>query len=193
MIVGITGGIGSGKSTVSRLFEIMGCAIFNSDEVANSMYFEKDIQPQVKARLGEEAYVSDSKINKSYIQSCIFTDADLLQKLNGIIHPAVMRKFSEFERESKAKLIIKETALLFEANLQSTCQKIIVVAADDALRLERVMQRDALREEDVLKKMNAQWPQEKKIEKADFVILNNEDSLLIPRVLEIYEHLNSVA
>jgi dephospho-CoA kinase len=193
MIIGITGGIGCGKSTVSQIFELLGCVVFNSDEVAKTIYFETEIKNKVLRLLGPEAYLSNAQLNKPFISSKIFSNTDLLQKLNAIIHPAVMYKFGEFVKHSKAKLILKETALLFEAHLESGCDKIIVVAANDELRIKRVMLRDKLSKEAVLKKIQSQLSQEEKIKKADYVITNNEDKLVIPQVTELFKLLNSIA
>lgn len=193
MIVCITGGIGSGKSTVSRIFEMLGCSVFNSDDVAKTIYFEKEIKPLVIELLGPEAYLSASQLNKSFINSKIFSNTNLLQKLNAIIHPAVIYKFNEFVKLSKNKLILKETALLFEAHLDSACDKIIVVAADDELRINRVMLRDQLGKEEVQKKIQSQLSQADKIKKANYVITNNDDKLLLPQVIKVFQELNAIA
>jgi dephospho-CoA kinase len=189
MVVGLTGGIGSGKSTVAKLFEIIGCAVFYSDTVAKEIYFDKAIKPQIINLLGKEAYISETEIDKKYISSKIFSDTHLLHKLNNIIHPAVIEKFKSFINDHKEQLIIKETALLFEAKLENQVDEIILVAANDELRIKRVMQRDGLSEEEVLRKMKTQLPQREKISKSDFVIYNNEEDLLITQVLTIYSKL----
>lgn len=190
MVVGLTGGIGSGKSTVVKLFEIMGCAVFYSDYVAKEIYFDDTIKPKIIALLGNGAYFSEKEIDKKHISSKIFSDTNLLHQLNNIIHPAVIEKFKAFKELNKGKLIIKETALLFEAKLESQVDKIVLVAAKDELRIKRVMQRDGLSEEDVLNKMKAQLPQEEKILKSDFIIYNNEEDFLITQVLTVYSKLN---
>lgn len=190
MVIGLTGGIGSGKSTVARLFEIIGCAVFYSDDVAKEIYFDNDIKPQIISLLGKEAYISDKEINKSHISSKIFTDTDLLHRLNAIIHPAVIDRFVTFKNNNAGKLVVKETALLFEAKLESQVDKIVLVASNDELRIDRVMKRDGLSREDVVKKIKAQLPQEEKILRSDFVINNNEDEFLITQVLNIYNKLN---
>jgi dephospho-CoA kinase len=189
MIVGLTGGIGSGKSTIARLFELIGCAVFYSDDVAKEIYFDEDISPQIIALLGKEAYLSETEINKKHISSKIFSDTNVLHQLNAIIHPAVISRFKAFKNNNPDKLVIKETALLFEAKLESQVDKIVLVAAKDELRIQRVMKRDGLSHEDVVKKMNAQLPQEEKILRADFVITNNEEDFLITQVLTIYKEL----
>ncbi len=191
MIIGLTGGIGSGKSTVAKLFEIIGCPVFYSDEVAKEIYFDKTVKPQIIALLGKEAYLSETEIDKKYIGSKIFSDTNLLHKLNSVIHPAVIERSKQFVEKHKGKLIIKETALLFEAKLEAQVDKIILVAANDELRIKRVMQRDGLSKEEVLSKIKAQLPQEEKIAKSDFVIYNNEENFLITQVLAIYSNLKN--
>lgn len=190
MVVGLTGGIGSGKSIVTKMFEILGCATFNSDEVARDTYFDPEIKAQVVNLLGVSAYLSERSINKTYIGSLIFDDSQTLKKLNAIIHPAVGRKFDVFKAENSHKIIIKETALLFEANLQHQVDKIIVVVSNDHERIKRVMERDGLNQDEVLKKMKNQLPQTDKASKADFVINNNEEEFLITQVLKIYKELH---
>lgn len=189
MIVCVTGGIGSGKSMVAKVFELLGCAVFNSDAVAKAVYFDNKIKTKVIELLGEEAYLNDQQLNKTFINSKLFSNTEVLQKLNAIIHPAVIEQFNQFVKDSKSKIVIKETALLFEAHLDKGCDKIIVVAANDELRMTRVMKRDALSKEEVLAKMKHQLSQEEKIKKADFVIYNNDDKLVIPQILEIYQAL----
>jgi dephospho-CoA kinase len=191
MVVGLTGGIGSGKSTVAKLFEIIGCPVFYSDEVAKEIYFDKTVKPQIIALLGKEAYLSETEIDKKYIGSKIFSDTNLLHKLNSVIHQAVIERSKQFVEKHKGKLIIKETALLFEAKLEAQVDKIILVAANDELRIKRVMQRDGLSKEEVLSKIKAQLPQEEKIAKSDFVIYNNEENFLITQVLAIYSNLKN--
>ncbi len=187
MVVGLTGGIGSGKSTVAKLFELVGCAVFYSDDVAKEIYFNADIKKEVKALLGSQAYLSETTIDKKYISSKIFSDTILLHKLNAIIHPAVIKEFESFKKLHKDKPVIKETALLFEAKLEAQVEKIILVTAKDELRINRVMERDGLSKDEVISKMKAQMPQEEKVLRSDFIIYNNEEEFLITQVLSIYK------
>ena len=191
MIAGLTGNIGSGKSTVARVFEMLGCAVFYSDAVAKQVYFDPAIQKQVIGLLGTEAYLDANTLHKNFISQKIFSNTDLLQKLNAIIHPAVVEEFKRFAKQHAGKVILKETALLFEARLNKEVDKIVVVESPDALRIKRVMQRDGLTEEQVKGKMRSQLSQEEKIKHADFVIHNDEEALLIPQILEIYHQLKS--
>lgn len=187
MIVGLTGGIGSGKSTVAKLFEIFGCPVFNSDEAAKKVYFETEVKAAVIALLGAEAYLPDSALNKSFISKKIFSDTQLLHALNAIIHPAVGKSFETFKKLHAGKIIIKESALLFEANIDGGMDKIIIVAANDELRIKRVMERDGLSREQVLEKLKSQMPQEEKIKRSHFVVYNNETEFIITQVIEIYQ------
>jgi dephospho-CoA kinase len=191
MIIGLTGGIGSGKSVVARLFEILGCAVFNSDDAAKSVYFNETTRQRVIDLLGKEAYLGEKELNKPFISKKIFSDTDLLHKLNAVIHPEVKNYFENFKKENTGKMIVKETALLFEAKTSREVDKIVLVAASDELRIKRVMARDGLSHEEVLNKIKSQLPQEEKIKLSDYVIYNNEEEFLITQVLKIYGELTN--
>jgi dephospho-CoA kinase len=193
MIVGLTGGIGSGKSLVAKVFELLGCALFNSDEVAKEVYFDLEVKKRVVELLGAQAYLGNAQLNKSYISSKIFSNSDLLQKLNNIIHPEVKKRFETFVAQHPNKIIIKETALLFEAKINSEVDKIIFVIAKDDLRIKRVMARDGLTEQEVINKIKSQLPQEGKIKHSDFIIYNNEEEFVIHQVLNVFSKLKNNA
>ena len=186
MIVGLTGGIGSGKSTIAKLFEIFGCIIFDSDSVAKQLYFDPIIKSHITKLLGEESYISENKINKKYISSIIFSNSNKLEQLNQIIHPAVIIALKKIKEKNPDKIIIKESALLFEAKLEKEVDKIILVVAPQEDRIKRVMLRDGISKEDVLKKIKNQLPDAIKIKKSDFIIENNEKEFLITQSLKIY-------
>ena len=190
MIVGLTGGIGSGKTTVAQLFETMGCAIYNSDEEAKQLYFHINIKQQVINLLGKEAYLNDFEINKSFISKKIFSDTSLLHQLNGIIHPAVNEDFIKFKNKfSDETLIIKETALLFETGIYKDLDYSILVTAPLNVKIDRVMKRNSISKEDIEKRMAAQWSDEKKIPLSNFVIINDNEHALIPQVLQVIQTL----
>lgn len=186
MVVGLTGGIGSGKSTVARLLQMLGCAVFHSDQAARDIYFDPVVKPQIEALLGKESYLSGGQINKAYISARIFGNKNTLQALNAILHPAVGIRFSHFAAANAGKIIVKESALLIEAGLQGQADRLVVVAAPDELRIARVMQRDGLSREEVQKKLDSQMKQEEKIKLADAVLHNDEKQLLIPQVLSLF-------
>jgi dephospho-CoA kinase len=190
MIVGLTGGIGSGKSTVAKMFAVLGVPVYNSDERAKEMYYEAGVKEQVIAILGAEAYDAQAKINRAYISEKIFSNKELLQKINSVIHPAVGRDFKKFVEEHKmSKIIIKESALLFEAGLKDKVDKVIFVSSPLDERIVRIMKRDNASREQVLKRMANQAPDENKIAQSDFVIQNNEQNAIIPQVLRIHKEL----
>jgi dephospho-CoA kinase len=192
MIVCITGGIGSGKTIVAKIFEVLGYPVYYSDERAKAMYYLPDIKQKVIDYLGDNAYTPDGQINKPYIAQKIFSDNDLLQKINTLIHTAVHKDFEEFKKKhSNAPIIFKESALIFEANIQSTCDKIILVTAPEKLKIERIKKRDNLDEQSILQRMQKQWSDDKKIVLSDYVIMNDETEPLLPKVLKILEEIKS--
>ena len=190
MIAGLTGGIGSGKSTVAKLFELMGCAVFNSDHAAKRAYFEPGVKDSVTKILGKRSYSTETEIDKTYISEKVFGDPEMLKALNAIIHPVVGAMFRKFTDEHAGRVVIKESALLFEAKITEGLDKIIVVAAEDELRIQRVMERDRLTRHQVIKKINSQIAQEEKVRQADFVISNNRQDLLIPQAELIFKALS---
>ncbi len=186
MVIGLTGGIGSGKTTVAKLFEVMGCAVYSSDERAKDVYFNADVKQQVIDLLGKEAYKNEQEINRNFISSKVFADTTLLQKLNSIIHPAVKTDFIQFVNHYAAhQLIIKESAILFETGIYKDLEKTILVISPLELKLKRLMQRNAFLKEEIEKRMSAQWGDEQKTALADFVITNDDTKALIPQVNEI--------
>jgi dephospho-CoA kinase len=183
MVIGLTGGIGSGKTTVAKLFEVMGCAVYNSDARAKEIYFNPGVKQQVIELLGKEAYTSEREINRSFISLKVFSDTALLQHLNSIIHPAVKMDFIQFTNRYDAHtLIIKESAILFETGIYKDLEKNILVTSPLELKIKRIMQRSAFSKEEIEKRMSAQWSDEQKTALADFVILNDDKNALIPQV-----------
>ncbi|MBI3519279.1 MAG: dephospho-CoA kinase [Bacteroidetes bacterium] len=194
MIIGLTGGIGSGKTIVSKLFDVMGCAIYNSDDRAKELYYTPAVKKAVIDLLGKEAYINDQQINTAFISKKVFSDTNTLHSLNAIIHPAVKYDFTEYQTKHHANtLIIKESALLFETGIYKDLKKTILVTAPLDRKLERVMKRNHISKEEVEKRMQAQWPDEQKIPLADFVIQNDDKSALIPQVIHIIETIKSHA
>lgn len=190
MIIGLTGGIGSGKTTVAKLFEIMNCIIYNSDERAKEIYFKPQVKASVIELLGEQAYYGNNTLNKDYIAKAVFSNSELLQKLNAIIHPAVKQDFEEFvAKQNPTQIILKETALLFEADIYKQVDFSILVTAPTELRIKRVKKRNSITEDEIKNRINAQWSDEQKNPLANFVIYNNDKEALIPQVITI---LNSI-
>lgn len=192
MIVGLTGGIGSGKSTVADLFSVLGAVIYNSDERAKEMYYLPEVKEKVIAVLGKEAYYYDGKINKDFISLKIFNDPSLLHKINDIIHPAVGEDFKAFVKaHDSAKLIIKETALLFEAGINKQVDKTILVTAPLEIKIKRLQKRDGATADQIAARIKNQEPDDRKLPMSDFVIVNDEIQALLPQVLEVFKKLTN--
>jgi dephospho-CoA kinase len=190
IITGLTGGIGSGKSTVAKVFEALGIKVYFSDERAKELYFLPHVKLQIEQLLGKEAYLNEITINKNYISHKIFSDNDLLKQVNAIIHKEVRNDFQLFVDKYKTeKYIVKESALLIEAKLLPTIDKLIVVTSSIILRKERIMKRNKLSEEDINKRIARQLLDEEKVKFANWVIENNEENLLIPQILKIHQSL----
>ncbi|HRG01365.1 MAG: dephospho-CoA kinase [Bacteroidia bacterium] len=192
MLVGLTGGIGSGKTIVSKVFETMGCFIYNSDEKAKALYNNSNIKKNVIELLGTESYLNEHEINKEYISKKVFNYPELLQKLNQIIHPAVKEDFINFKNKLPEKsIIVKETALLFEAGINKDLDYTILVTAPIDIKIKRVMSRNHISKEEVEKRMSSQWSDEQKKNLANIVITNDESLALIPQVISIIEKLKN--
>jgi dephospho-CoA kinase len=187
--IGLTGGIGTGKTTVAKIFELLGVPVYNADEASKRIYHT---DPEVKALLienfGEDIYV-DGQLNKPKLANIVFTDATQLETLNRIIHPPTIRDAEEWMRKQEAPYIIKEAALLFESGSVASLDHVIGVFAPLSLRIQRVMERDKVSREQVLNRINKQMDEEIKIRLCDFVIHNNEQELVIPQVLKLHERL----
>lgn len=191
MIVGLTGGIGSGKSTVAKILEILGAAVFDSDTVAKELYFVPSIKSAVISLIGPEAYLSDKQLNRPFISKVVFEQPTVLTALNAILHPAVYHAMQAFVSAHRGQLIVKESALLFEAGLEKQVDKVIVVCAPETVRIQRVQLRDQLSVMEIRARMAAQWPPSETIKQADFIIKNDDVQPLIPQVLSLYAKLTS--
>ena len=185
--VGLTGGIGSGKSTVANIFKTLGIPVFDADSEAKKI-MEQDatVVAAVTAKFGAAAY-THGKLNRTYIANIVFNNAYQLQVLNAITHPATINAFTVWATQQTAPYIIKEAALLFEAGTVNGLKMIIGVTTPQVLRIQRVMQRDGITREAVLTRMDKQISDTIKMRLCDYVITNNEQELLIPQVLKIDE------
>lgn len=192
IVVGLTGGMGSGKSTVARVFETLGVKVYYSDNRAKELYFIPAVKKEIENILGKEAYLDEITLNKKYISQQIFSNNELLKQVNSIIHAEVRNDFNAFTKENnKEKYIIKESALLVEANLLGTIDKLIVVTSDMNLREQRIVKRDGLDKSEIQTRMSRQLPDIEKVKQADWILENNEMDLLIPKILKIHQGLIS--
>ncbi len=186
--IGITGGIGSGKTTVSKIFELMGVPVFYADEQAKQLMVQDRLL--IKALIqafGPESYLDDGTLNRKHISNIVFSDPQELEKLNSFVHPAVFRAMDAWTAQQKGPYVLKEAALLFESGSHQQNDFNILVSSPIALRISRVMKRDGISEEKVLGRIANQFPEEDKQKLADFHIKNNEQESLIIQVLKLHQ------
>lgn len=192
MIIALTGGIGSGKTTIAKLFETMGCLIYYSDEKAKELYYDTEIKKRVIQLLGSDAYSASGSLNSTFIAGIIFKDKTKLESLNAIIHPALEKDFEIFiKQQSPDRIIIKESALIFETDSYKKFKTIILVTAPLEQKIKRVMQRNKMPRENVEKRMSAQWPDEQKIPLASYIIFNDDTEAVIPQVISVLKKIKS--
>lgn len=191
--IGITGGIGSGKTTVCRLFELLGVSVYYADIRAKMlMQIDEDLMEGIRAAFGRDVY-DGHILNRSLLGSIVFNDAEQLQRLNGLVHPAVFRDFDKWSTEQKGLYVLKEAAILFESGSAKDCAYTILVKSPLDLRVSRIMKRDGLSKEDIMKRIDKQMSDEEKEILASFIIVNDEIRLVIPQVLALHQQLTDLA
>lgn len=190
MIIGLTGGIGSGKTTVAQLFIDLGVPVYNSDtEAKKLMNSSKKLRKAIKGLFGKEAY-KKNKIDRSFIAKKVFNDKELLKKLNSVVHPAVRKHFEFWAKEQNAPYVIQEAAIIFEQASQDLYDKIVLVTAPKEERIVRVLNRDSDQDRSKIeKRMANQLPDNEKIVLADYVIENIEIERTRQKVEEIHNAL----
>ena len=191
--IGITGGIGSGKTTVCKIFELQGIPVFYADQQAKTiMHTDALLIEKLKEAFGEDIYSAQGELNRSALASLVFNDQTQLTILNDLVHPAVFRAFDAWIDKQRAPYVLKEAALLFESESYKKCDFTILLKSPHELKVSRIIQRDSISEGDVLKRMSKQMNDIEKEALADFIILNDEQQLLIPQLIELHPHfLNS--
>ncbi|RZJ79312.1 MAG: dephospho-CoA kinase [Flavobacterium sp.] len=187
--VGITGGIGSGKTTVCKVFETLGIPVFYADTVAKEIMVTDEILIEdVKSAFGDESYLN-GKLNNKHIANIVFNDEKSLSQLNALVHPAVFRAFDVWEQNipSAVPYTLKEAALLFESGSYKKCDKSILVTAPLQVKIDRVTSRDGVTEEQVKARMDKQFSDEQKRKMADYFVQNTADQSIILQVLEMHQ------
>jgi dephospho-CoA kinase len=191
--LGITGGIGSGKSYVTRIFAALGVPCYDSDMETKKLYEDNEtLQHSLIELLGEAVY-SNGKLNTSYMASLIFNDRSLLARVNALVHPAVIIHFMHWAARQHAPYVIFESAILLELKPPVHMTRVLTVSADNALRLERVCRRQNISRDEVLSRMNKQWSDQERESRADFVISSNEKEALLPKVLAIHNRMLEIS
>jgi dephospho-CoA kinase len=187
--IGITGGIGSGKSIICRVFTCLGISVYDADSRAKAVMTTDGILiSQIKKEFGGLSYDEQGGLNRQYLAQTVFHDPDKVRILNQLVHPRVKEDYVRWLEDHKQEpYVLKEAALLYEAESDQSLDKIIVVYAPVHVRLKRVLQRDAHRNEEQVKAiMGQQMSDEEKVKRADFVILNDDSKLVLPQVLELH-------
>lgn len=189
--VGVTGGIGAGKSTLCKAIETLGYPVFYSDKVAKELIStNSEVQKKIIALIGEDAY-TDGIPNTSYIAKKIFNNSSLKEQVNQLIHPLVRNSFNEWASLQDERLVFNEAAILFETGSYKQFDYTILVVADKKSRIKRIQKRDNTTEDEINQRMQNQWTDEEKIKLADFVIDNSDDKLLVPQLLEVVNALKN--
>lgn len=189
MQIGITGGIGSGKSLVCRIFGILGAPVYDADSRAKDLMTTDGILiSRIKKEFGELSYQQDGSLNREYLGEKVFNDVERLKVLNSLVHPRVAEDYDQWVRHHQHDpYVIKEAALLFEAGSYKALDKVIVVHAPSSVRIKRVLSRDRHRTEAQVREiMQNQLPDEEKLKRADFIIRNDESQPVIPQVLDLH-------
>jgi dephospho-CoA kinase len=185
--IGLTGGIGSGKTTVAKIFELLGVPVYYADDASKRLYAtNKYLMTDLKKHFGEDIYI-DEQLNRSKLAAIVFNDAAKLDLLNSLVHPLTIKDAEEWMQQQTTPYIIKEAALLFEAGSASVLDYIIGVSTPQPLRIKRVIERDGVGREEVLSRMQRQMDEESKMLLCDFVIKNDEQEMVIPQVLALHE------
>jgi dephospho-CoA kinase len=187
--IGITGGIGSGKSIVSKILQLMGYPVYSSDQRAKDlMHEDQALVAGLKKLFGDQAYL-DSNLNRPYIAAQIFQDESKRTAMNNLVHPAVRADFQNWVKQQESPLLFQESALLFETGNYKSFDAVVLVSAPEEIRMQRVKERDRLTDEQVKARFAAQLSEEEKMKLADYVIYNDGNQLLIPQILDLLKKL----
>ncbi|MEM6966584.1 MAG: dephospho-CoA kinase [Bacteroidota bacterium] len=190
MKIGITGGIGSGKTTVCKIFESLGIPVYYADDRAKKLMIENaELVQKIKNLLGDDAYFQDGTLNRPYIASIVFQDKEKLEQLNGLVHPAVRKDGIQWhDAQSLVPYTLKEAALLVESGNHQLLDTLISVWAPKEVRIQRVLNRDGALRAEIEARMDKQLPEYEKLKIADFVIINDGNRALVKQVVKLHRH-----
>lgn len=185
--IGLTGGIGSGKTAVAGIFNVLGIPVFDADKQAKFiMEDDKQLVLSIQKAFGENSY-TNGKLNRAYIANIVFSDPAKLDLLNGLVHPATIAAANTWMNAQTTRYVVKEAALMFESGSASNLDFVIGVYAPQHIRIQRVMERDGVSRDHVLTRMSHQINEVIKMKLCDFVVINDEQQLVIPQVLQLHE------
>ncbi len=187
--IGLTGGIGSGKSTVAKVFEVLGIPVYYADDKAKELMNKNELlKQQLIFHFGEDTYI-DGKLNRKHLSSIVFADKEKLKLLNSLVHPATIADAVQWFSRQQSVYVIKEAALLFESGSAEGLDYVIGVTAPVAIRIKRVMDRDGVTADEVKRRMANQIAEAVKIRLCDFVINNDEQQMILPQIVQLHEEL----
>ena len=185
--VGITGGIGSGKSTVAKIFNVLGIPIYNADDAAKRlMNDDPEIITNLQNLFGAGTY-NNGQLNRKYLSNIVFNNIEKLELLNSVVHPATIKDANEWMARQTSPYAIKEAALIFESGAQQQLDCVIGVSSPLSFRIQRVMKRDNITREEIKARMEKQMDETQKMDLCDYVVINNDELLIIPQVIKIHE------
>ncbi len=190
--VGLTGGMGSGKTLIAGIFSTFGIPVFDADKETKALYdADESLREALKRLLGNEIY-SGHVLQRQVMANKIFADKELLHKVNSLVHPAVKNAFNTWAGQQKAPYVVQEAAILLEAGFADCVDKIITVSAPETVRMKRVAERSGLSENEIKQRMQQQWPDERRNAAADFVIVNDGWQAVLPQILKIHQQLSAL-
>ena len=191
--IGLTGGIGSGKTTVAKIFEVLAVPVYYADDAAKKLMNEdENLKQCIIQHFGAETYNSN-QLNRPYLSSLVFNNPEKLALLNSLVHPVTIAGADKWMQQQTADYIIKEAALMFETDAFNHVDYVVGVSAPAPLRIQRTIQRDHTTEAAVAARMNRQMDEDKKLKLCDFIINNDETELLIPQVLQLHQKFSSLS
>lgn len=191
--IGITGGIGSGKSTVAKIFETLGVPVYYADDAARRIMNENvALREAIQKEFGQDTYINQ-QLNRPHLASLVFGNEEKLAILNKLVHPLTIKDSEQWMQIQTGPYAIKEAALIFESEVWKGLDKVIGVSSPHELRLQRAMMRDNISKEAVVARMSKQMNEEEKMKRCDFILYNNETQLLIPQVIALHETLLELA
>lgn len=190
--VGITGGIGTGKTTICRIFEVFGIPVYYADLRAKRLMVEdQDLVNNIRQLLGKDSYFENGELNRAYIAKAIFNNQEKLNAINNLVHPAIAKDYIHWHNQQEnVPYTLKEAAILFESGSHTQHDKIICITAPLDTRIERVIARDGVNKEEVLSRIDKQWPTAKKVALSDYIIENNGQRGIINQVVAIHRLLS---
>jgi dephospho-CoA kinase len=188
--VGLTGNIGSGKTIIAQVFSMLGVPVFHADHEAKKQFNDESIRKSIRAKFGPGVFTSSGEVLRPVLAEIVFNDPVLLEELNKIIHPGVRRDYQHWcQQHAGAEYTIYEAAILFESGQYREMDRVVCVTAPEQLRIKRVMERDHLSRQEVERRMANQWEEERKVALADYVIRNDESTMVIEQVLKLHNEI----